>query len=263
MSRDKNSFIAAEGLDGERRLFVSRIDDMVKLSEKTYSAKFSGFLTESEYALAEKYLKYIMAENFLFFGGYEGAQRVMLGVFGQYDEPDEKAFPISVVMFSGRMAGTLTHREYLGSIMSLGIERDLTGDIVTGESCAYAMLCTQAAELAVMSIDKIGRNGIKCSYAPEGTIIERYDTFSEISATIASVRLDAVISAALRISREKSAQLIRAGAVSVNHGVTESVSETLSEGDVLSVRGHGRYILSSVGDRTKKDRIRITVKKYL
>lgn len=263
MSAGKYSFIAAEGLDDEQQLLISRIDDMVRLAEKTYSARFTKFLTEAEYALAEKYMKYAAVGKYMFFGGYDDAQRVMLGVFGQYDEPSERDFPISIVKFSGRMAGTLTHREYLGSLMALGIERSLTGDIVIGEDCAYAMLSPAAADMAVMQIEKIGRAGVKCGYAPEGEVIVRHDSFSEISATVASLRLDSVLSAAIRLSREKSAQLIRSGAVSVNHGVTESVSEILDEGDVLSVRGHGRFILSEVGDRTKKDRIHITVKKYL
>lgn len=77
---------------------------------------------------------------------------------------------------------------------------------------------------------------------------------------MASLRLDCVVGTATRLSREKSCALIRSGSVSVNHGVTESVSDTLKEGDVLSVRGFGRYILSSVGDRTKKDRIHIVIK---
>lgn len=114
-----------------------------------------------------------------------------------------------------------------------------------------------------MFIEKIGRVGVKCAYADSDEKIVRNDKFSEISGTVASLRLDCVVGTATRLSREKSCALIRSGSVSVNHGVTESVSDTLKEGDVLSVRGFGRYILSSVGDRTKKDRIHIVIKKYI
>ena len=104
--------------------------------------------------------------------------------------------------------------------------------------------------------------GVKTRFA-DGEALSREDKFSEITATVASLRLDCIISAALKVSREKAAALIRSGSVSVNHGITESVSENVSEGSVLSVRGSGRFILSEIGGSTKKDRIHITIKKYL
>lgn len=266
MARDKASFLAAQRADEEERLFISRIEDMVKLCEKTYTARFSPFLSEAEAALAGRFLEYIHAENYIFYGGYENAGRVILGVFPQFEQPSEEDFPIERVKFSGRGAGALTHRDILGSLMSLGITRGSVGDIVRSGDASYeayyAMLSPAAADMALMQIVKIGRAGVKCESA-RGERIVREDRFSEISGTIASLRLDCVLSLALRASREKAAGLIRSGSVSVNHGITESVSEILSEGDVLSVRGYGRFILDRIGDRTKKDRLHITVKKYL
>lgn len=263
MARDKNEFISALGLSGDEKLLIARIDDMMKISEKTCADRFSAFLSESGSALAQRYLQYCGRDNYMLYGGYENAQRVMLGVFGQYSTPDTADFPLVTVKFTMRPEDRLTHRDFLGSLMSLGIERDQTGDILCGEGKAYAVLCPAAAELAVMQITKIGRTGVKCRFADDTDVIVREDRFGEISGTVPSLRLDCIVGTAARISRDKSASLIRSGAVSVNHSAAESVSVTVSEGDVISIRGFGRFILHRIGSTTKKDRIHIVIKKYL
>ncbi|MGN0638423.1 MAG: RNA-binding protein [Huintestinicola sp.] len=262
MGRDKNSFIAANRLDGEEKLLVSRIGDMLSICERSFAPGFSGFLSEGELALAEKFLSYMCAEGYELFGGYEGAMRCILCIYPEYMQPEHEAFPLRTVRFDSRGAASLTHRDYLGSLMALGINRSQTGDILCDDSGAYAVLSPAAAEMAVYNITKIGRVGVKTRYA-DGEALSREDKFSEITATVASLRLDCVISAALRVSREKAAALIRSGSVSVNHGITESVSENVAEGSILSVRGSGRFILSEIGGTTKKDRLHITIKKYI
>lgn len=262
MERSKKSFIAANSLDDDMKLIVSRASDMTELCEKRFSPVFSEFLTEGEAACAEKFLRYICCERYRFFGGYEGAQRVVLCVFPEYCEPEDGEYPIRLVRFDSRAAGGLTHRDYLGSLMGMGITRNRTGDIICDENGAYAFLSPAAADMALSGIEKIGRVGVKAR-AADGEAVSRNDKFSIITASAASLRLDCIVAAAVKVSREKAAILIRSGAVSVNHGVIESVSENVPEGAVLSVRGEGRFILSEVGGVTKKNRYHITIKKYI
>ena len=243
-------------------MLISRTEDMTRLCEKTFTPKFSSFLTEGEAALAVKYLEFIGWEKYLLYGGYENAARVMMGIFPGYDEPQENDFPIKRVKLTGRNIGALTHRDFLGSLMALGITRSSVGDIVCLDDRVYAMLTESAAALAVSQITRIGKEGVKCVLCEDESIV-REDRFSEIGGTVASLRLDAVLGTVLRLSREKAALLIRSGAVSADHRITENVSMQLTEGVVLSVKGYGRFILSEVGGKTKKDRIHITVKKYL
>ena len=89
---------------------------------------FSQFMSETHQALAEKVLRSIYFENYIFFGGSENSERKMLGLF--YDEPEQSAFPISAIEFKYRVCDKLTHRDFLGTLMSLGIERDTVGDIL-------------------------------------------------------------------------------------------------------------------------------------
>ena len=130
MANDKNSFISGEGLGGEDKLLVSHIADMVSICERTCSSRFSAFLTEGEAALAERFLRYGGFSHFMMWGGFEGAQRVMLGVFGEYEEPMAEEFPLAAVKFRFRECDSLSHRDFLGSLMSLGITRNQIGDII-------------------------------------------------------------------------------------------------------------------------------------
>lgn len=262
MAHDKNAFISQNRLDEEGKLLISRIGDMLVICEKSFSPRFSAFLSEGEAVYAEKFLAFMGHSSYMLYGGYEGAQRRILCVYPEYCEPEREDFPLKIVRFEGRDAGSLTHRDYLGSLMAMGINRNQTGDIICDEKGAYAVLCPAAADMAVSGIEKIGRVGVRAGFVT-GESIVREDKFSEISASVASMRLDCVVAAAARVSREKAAALIRSGSVSVNHGVTESVSENVEEGSVLSVRGAGRFIVSEVGSRTKKDRLHITIKKYI
>lgn len=263
--RDKASFSAAEHLTNDEKLLTAHIEDMIRAADKSFSPGFTGFLSGGEAALAGRFLEYMGESRFIFWGGFEGAERVILGIFpDDYSDMSERlaSFPLRIVKFTGRMTGELSHRDYLGAIMSLGIERSLTGDIVCGEGCAYAVLSPAAAELA-LSVSKIGRAGVKCTLASPEDRVARNDSFREISGTVPSLRLDCIVSEAAGISRSKAAALISSGAVSVDHKVTQSVSGNVEQGAVLSIRGVGRFILSEVCGRTKKDRIHIIIKKYL
>ncbi|MCI7767308.1 MAG: YlmH/Sll1252 family protein [Oscillospiraceae bacterium] len=262
MAHDKNAFISRNRLDEDGRLLISRIGDMLAICEKSFSPRFSAFLSEGEAVYAEKFLSFMGHGGYMLYGGYEGAARRILCVYPDYFEPDTADFPLRIVRFEGRDAKSLTHRDYLGSLMALGINRNQTGDIICDENGAYAVLCPAAADMAVSSISKIGRVGVRADFFTGDSIV-REDKFSEISASVASLRLDCIVAAAARVSRERAAALIRSGSVSVNHGVTESVSENVEEGSVLSVRGAGRFIISNVGGHTKKDRLHITIKKYI
>jgi RNA-binding protein YlmH len=135
------------------------------------------------------------------------------------------------------------------------------GDILVGSGQAVTFVRDTALS-DVLSLEKIGRIGVKTSCEADLSFIPERE-FQDISGTVASLRVDSVISLALRISREKSAKLIKSGLVEVNHSLCDSQKKTLVEGDKLSVRGYGKFIFKSVDGSTKKDRIHITVCKYI
>ena len=186
----------------------------------------------------------------------------MLAVYPYYCEDyitDD--FPITCLTFTFRKEDRLTHRDFLGSFMAMRLKRETIGDIITADGIAQAFVTEVAAKLILSSVSKIGRVGVKVSDS-EPFSIEVRQEFQEISGTVASLRLDCIVSAAAKISREKAAVLIRSDRVSLNHFPAASVSREVSEGDIISVRGCGRFILDKINGTTKKGRIHISLRKY-
>lgn len=248
-------------LSHEDKLLAARVLDAAEMSEEKHMDKFTFFLDEHQQMLCRKVLGSVCFEKFRFFGGYDTAQRQILGTFAPYSEPEDIDFPIKAFTFTYRRSDHLTHRDFLGCLMSLGIERDTVGDIIVSEGRTVVFVCDSVA-LPVGALEKIGRVGVKVSEGFELDAIPVQE-YKDISGTVASLRLDCVLSLALRISREKAADLIRSTGAEVNYVSVNSQDTRLCGGDVFSVRGYGKFRLADDGVATKKDRIFITVKKYV
>jgi RNA-binding protein YlmH len=251
-------------MDNSSKLLEAHIEDMAERCSRTYSPQFTFFLDERQGAEAEIFcLRHCGEMMYMMWGGYEEAQRKILCIFPEYAADsiiDE--FPLKCVTFSYRKEDRPDHRNFLGSLMALRLKREAIGDIVIAESEAQVFVTDIAAKLIMSSISKIGRVGVKLSDSTPFHL-EKVQEFIELSGiTVASMRLDCITAAAAHISRENAARLIRAEKVSVNHFTITSVSHEVRQGDVLSVRGSGRFILHAVNGETKKGRIHIILRKY-
>lgn len=248
-------------MNTDKKLLLAKTEDLFTLCDKHCEAKFSSFLDGAEAAVIEDDFSVPYGYNTMFFGGYEGAERKIFGVFPEWETADLDAFPISVVRFDAPRFRTLTHRDYLGTLMSLGFDRSKTGDILVDDTGAYAVLMSDIAEYAVRNITKIASIGVK-TYIAEGFTPPKPKTAEKV-CVCASLRLDAVIAAAFNISRTVSEKLISNGGVKVNHRETLDRSKQINEGDLISVKGSGRFILKETGGKTGKGRLHITVEKFL
>lgn len=247
-------------LTGDEEIFLAHIDDLSRMSEKNYSPEYTAFLDERRQMLAETALRCAGAEYFRFFGGYENAVRRVLCIYPEYNAPEDGDFPVKAIKFTFRRQDAVTHSQLLGTVMSLGIKRELTGDMICGSGCAYALLAPAAAALAG-GISKIGRVGVKTSYAELSEIV-RSESYESKKLSVSSLRLDCIISAAAGISRGKAAELIRSEGVDVNYIKIFSPDHSMSEGDVFSARGKGKYIFESIDGSSRSGRTFISVKKY-
>lgn len=247
-------------INDEEKLLLSHIDDMRKSCERDYSPKFSRFLDERQAMLAEMLLRGSGFGTYRFFGGCEGAVRKMLCVYPEYCEPEDGDFPIKTLLFGYRRQDKPTHSQFLGTIMSCMIERSMVGDIVVDEGRTWVFVCDNAAD-AVSMIEKVGHVGVKVSFA-EGADVEIKTEFEEFTASVSSLRLDCVASAAIKLSRDKTTAFIRSEGIDVNHRKIYAPDFNLSEGDVFSVRGRGKFVLDSIGGRSRRDRLFVTLKKY-
>lgn len=247
-------------MDKEEKQIAARVEDMFRLCDKYAAPRFSRFFNEAEAVVAEESARQ-MGYNFSFFGGYSDAQRCILGVFPEWCEPEKDEFPIELLRVEKGYAKQLSHRDYLGTILSLGIERGKIGDILTDDGGAYIFVAEDIADYIARNVTKAANCGIKIKkVVPDENILPKREyEFSDVVA--ASLRLDAVLAAALNVSRRKSAELIVSGRVNINHKAVSDNSFILKKGDLMSVRGFGRIILDDAGGETRSGRIHIQLKK--
>ncbi len=203
-----------------------------------------------------------LGDTALFYGGYPEAERVVFGAFPEWDEPDEDEFPISCIKISRTYARELSHRDYLGSVLGLGIERMKIGDIKIDGSDAYVFAYNDIADFIVRNLTKVGSCGVKCAVLDKSDIKPIKQEYIFKDAVCASTRFDAVVSAAYNLPRSTGAKLISGKTAMLNHREITDVSKEIKPGDLISVKGYGRFILDSVGKTTSKGRRHITLKFY-
>lgn len=256
--------MSIELLNDDERFLSAHISDLAALSRKTGVPRFSRFLNERERLIAQGAVRGQDADP-IFYGGYDGAARTVCGFFGgTYAEgmPHEDKlglFPMQAVTFSFRVCDKLTHRDFLGAIMSIGLERSVLGDISVAEDHAVVFCLGTSAEL-IDGLTKIGKVGVK----PERGVTKeipraKFETFDR---TVSSLRLDRLVGACANISGDRSAALIRSGQVSADFSVCLNVSGVIKENTVISIRGYGRFRLAKIVGETKKGKIHVIIEKY-
>lgn len=250
-------------MEREEKLLLARIDDLFHACDKYCVARFSPFLDGAQKRMVEENYLSISGYQTLFFGGYPESERQMFGVFPEWEDATQSHFPISVLQITSGYGEPLSHRDYLGSILSFGIDRNKTGDILIDGNTAYVFASTDICEYLRENIKKVGNRGVKIEAVSPSDITVPEKQFELIDAVAASARLDAVLAAVLKLSRAQAVKLIEAEKVSIDHKMASDGAKNLTEGCLLSVRGYGRMRLDELGANTRKGRLHIRVKRYL
>lgn len=240
------------------KLLKARVDDALRLGKK--SPKFIGFLDPAEAADVAAYVN-VAGSAYMFFGGYEGAERLVLGVFPMYIEPSAELFPVAPITLEFKSEYPLSHRDFLGAFMAQGIERSTVGDILIEPGRCVAFIRDEISDYFLQNIAKIGRVGVRLKQG-FGEPLPGVNSFEEKSGVIASPRLDCVVSFLSGKSREKSSTAILGGRVFLNYREAGEVSKPVSEGDIVTIRSEGKFIVDTLGPNTKKGRLIIKCRKY-
>lgn len=245
--------------------FRRRLLDLAEQSDRTGRFTFTGFLTEAEYAEFCTLRSQLPHCGVTVSGGYENAERVML----RFGDPEqlgyEEPFPLVCVRIAPlqeKFADHLTHRDFLGALMHLGIERSEIGDILVQEKSAYVFCHAPMSDYICRNIDRIRHTSAKCE--PAETLPEGTGTKTEpVSIQAASERIDGIISKVYHISRGDCNVLFRSGKVFLDGALLENNSHMLREGEKVSVRGCGKFRYAGITGRTKKGNLVITVEKFV
>lgn len=248
-------------LSSEDMVLEARFRDAARMAESGGRPGFVGFLDERQAAAACAFLNGSGASGMLW-GGHSEAERVMLGVFPDFAEPCADRYPIRAVTVAYRAADVLTHRDFLGALLHLGIARETLGDILIEHGRCVFFCREEIADFLISQTEKIGGVGVRLSSGAKEPFPALYH-FEALSAVIASARLDCAVAALVGTSREKAAEKIRSGLVMLDHEPVQTPSASVREGSWISIRGTGRFVLDAVGPVTKKGRLRLAGRKYI
>ncbi|MEG0661680.1 MAG: YlmH/Sll1252 family protein [Anaerovoracaceae bacterium] len=242
----------------EDKRITGLVEDKLLQHEEQYVFTCTGFLNLHERSLAEGVAKGRGA----FYGGYEGAERVIFLCLPEYTtlEEEEPLCLLRVKKAQGSKA--LTHRDYLGSLVGLGINRSKIGDILVQEDGADIVILKEMGEFLLLHYDQAGRVPLKAELLPIAQLRVPVIRMEQVKDTVASLRLDNVIASAFSLSRAKAAEAIASGLVFVNKREQGKVDFKVNEGDELVLRGKGKVFLAEIAGRSRKDRVQIVIEQY-
>ena len=251
----------------EEQILKARLKNLAARAYQQNIYTYSNFLTPAELAILDSIKKDIAFMDFSTFGGAEICERQIVGFGSERLFGYEGIFPICIIKVEPlveKFADELSHRDFLGAVMNLGIERNIFGDIlVKNNKRAYIFCLNSIADFIVENLNKIKHTSVRCSIiSPDEDLEELKPELVDISCIVQAPRFDAIVAALIKCSRSEALNLFKMGKVTLNGRMCERNSMTLRDNDVFSIRGYGKYQYCGSGNETRKGRIYIHVKQY-
>ncbi len=249
----------------EEQVFLRHMKDMASRSYYEDRPCFSDFLNMYEQDLLLRNKEDILAEtgakNIFFYGGFPQAERVVAAFAAE----TPKSWPVIWLYIAPaypRFAAVPGHRDYLGSILGLGLRREKIGDILVQEKGAWVCVRQETGAFILDELTQVGHTAV---HVEQAQLPEAYQTprLEICQKTVSSIRLDAILSAAYGLSRSKAAQCVLNGEVFINGRLTVSGSHTLQSEDIISVRHKGKFVFIDLRNRSKKNKCIIEIRKYV
>ncbi len=243
----------------ERSDILKRADDLSRRRDDRCAVTCTQFLTP-----AEQYeISGAGYEGLYMFGGCENCERQIAFFLPYYIEPENLDASEYIWAFHGRTKfASPGHRDYLGAIMNLGITRESVGDIIISGDEAWFFILPGVAEHVLLSLDRIGRAGVKLERTELSSVPAPEIKIKTVSFTVKSPRLDSAAAGMFNISRAEAAELIAAGLVSLNYVPCLKCGAPAAQGDIISIRGRGKGKIISCGGESRKGRLFIEAGLY-
>lgn len=249
----------------EDKVFLNRIKDLANISYTQNRYSFSNFLSVDEQALIDTIRSEIKHVDYEFFGGNECVERQVLR-FGSVESLGyEEEYPITILCIEPlieKFSDDLSHRDYLGSIMNLGIKRNVIGDIVIKGKKAYVFCLDEIADYIISEITRIKHTSVKITKV-FSDIPDLKKELEDFDILVSSPRFDAIVAAICKLSRGKTIELFREKKVLHNNRICENNSMLLKPDSTFSIRGYGKFVYIGEGGKTRKDRVYVHLKRYV
>lgn len=259
---DKNTIISKIAQESEDKLLLARIWDKYEQMERRGIPTTTVFLSPREQIMAQTLLNSAgVRSGYCFDGGFGSAERKLLLFLPEWAEEagDEIAFVRAA--FHGADS-TLTHRDILGSLMGLGITRETVGDILISPHSADVIVAPQMVDFLLREWSSAGRVRLMVTEIAREELSEPEVKITQVSDTVSSLRLDAVVSSAFSMSRGRAADLIAAGKVSLDHTPCVKGDKPVVQDSVITARGFGKAVVRECSRVSKKGRIILQIDRY-
>ena len=249
-----------KGTEGEA--VAVKLVDFAAQTLKNRKCKLTGFLSPFEQEMAGVIANSLGSLNVDFYGGFRGAER-QRAAFCHEEFKGTPNFEIAVVKadWNGEFARR-GHRDVLGSIVNVGVAREHIGDVIATKDCARILVDQKMCDYFTANLTHIGGTSVKTSVDELENISAKEERTKEIRATVASLRADSIAAAGFGMSRSKAAQEIFAEKIKLNWQTVKNASQSIKEGDVLSMRGRGRLEVAEIRGQTKKGRVGVLLKRF-
>lgn len=249
---------------GEEREIGARALDWASQASRRGEPVATDFFDPYQRQIIASVLGSLVEVSFRAYGGYPRAERRRLLVYPEHYLDEMMEAPISVLDLEVTSPfSKLSHRGFLGALLSTGLKREKVGDIVVTDRGAQVVVAKESVDFILTSLTRVGNSPVRIQEIdPEQMEVEP-ERVKEIRTTVASLRLDAVAAAGYGASRTRMAREIRAERVKLNWKPVTSPSHEVSEGDVLSIRGRGRVVVEEVKGTTRKGRTSLVLKRYM
>lgn len=264
---NKTELLDKYARSGESRLLLARVLDQQQRSQQRGIPTHTAFLSPAEQAESADLLMAAAPGQGILAGGYPDAERKLWAFLPDWLEEEVwrlgEDCPLAALEVKVPAGAQLTHRDYLGSLMGLGLTREKIGDILLSDRGAQVVVLRETLPILLAQWEKAGRYPVQLTPIPLDQLTPAPGERKEIRATVASVRLDAVVAAGFSIPRSRAADLIRGGRVMINHRPCDKGDKTLAPGDVLTCRGLGKCVLTAIGGTSKRGRTILEIERYL
>lgn len=248
----------------EEKLLGGHIIDKIEMVIKRKSTESTNFLNPYESELATSILDQISDINYLTAGGYQGAERQRIVVFPEYLFPDHVELPVAILKLNGNFKfQPVSHRDFLGSLMGLGIKREMIGDLLLADDFAQVVIAEEVNEFITLKLDSVHQVPVEVEQIESDELVLPEESTKEIRTTVASLRLDAVASAGFGDSRSKISRDIKNEKVKLNWKIENNPAQSVEIGDLVSIRGRGRIKVENHEGLSHRGRIKLLIKKYI
>lgn len=255
--------VTAHITDDELRIKMYRVVDLCNNTLKNHEENYTEFMNPFEIKNAVSIVNSDSDLKYKIDGGYSDYIRAIVEVFPYYFESEDIESKLRFLEIKGNFKFTsVSHRDYLGSLLGLGIKREKIGDILVHENSCQIIVDSEICEFILYNYDKVGNNKVIVQEISREDLIIPAQEFTQKSISVSSLRLDNIIAGVFNLSRSEAIKYIDSEFVYVNYEKISQPSKLIEENSIISVRRKGKFIISEIGGTSKKGKTRLMIHMY-